>query len=151
MKRKAIVFDIDGVLLDTDFIWNEIEEKGLEGDKKWKYFYKYCNSGKIKIIQGMFYIYNLIRFYDEISLIFLFCTARNENNKEKTILKLAHHGMYCDDIYMRNENDLRSDAEVKRDLLTEIQKEYKVIAFIDDKEDNCNMAKSLGIFSLRVV
>ena len=48
MKRKAIVMDIDGVCLQTDFILDEIHSLGLKGEDKWDYFYEHCNSDRVK-------------------------------------------------------------------------------------------------------
>ena len=42
-------------------------------------------------------------------------------------------------------------SEVKREHLIEIMKEFDIIAFIDDDLQNCEMAKELGILSLRRV
>ena len=52
MKRKAIICDIDGVLLQTDFILDEIHALGLKGDEKWEYFYENCNSDRVLRMKG---------------------------------------------------------------------------------------------------
>ena len=148
MKPKAIVFDIDGVLVKSDFLLKETEELELQGDLKWDYFYNHLD--RAEIIPQMELIYKSIR-YGNPELYCLLCTARNVRSKENTLRKLAENQIACDGIYMRSECDLRSDTVVKCDLLKQIQEQYDIVAFIDDKEDNCNMAKSLGIFSLRVV
>ena len=150
MKLKAIVFDIDGVLLQTDFILKEIEEKGLIGDAKWEYFYEHCNSDRVKTIPSMVKLYNTIQT-SAYHYKMILCTARNRDNYYALVNKLKQEMISFDFIYMRKSTDYRPDTEVKRDLLKQIMEEYDVIAFIDDKEDNCQMAKELGIFSLRVV
>lgn len=149
-KPKAIVFDIDGVLLKTDFILKEIEEKGLKGDVKWEYFYEHCNSDRVKAIPNMVELYKAIQT-SAYHYIMIICTARNRDNCYALVNKLKQEVIPFDFIYMRKSNDLRSDTDVKRDLLKQIQEQYDIVAFIDDKQENCEMAKSLGIFSLRVV
>ena len=149
MKQKAIVFDIDGVLLQTDFILREIEELQLYGDLKWDYFYNHCNSDRIEVIPQMKDI--LKSLSDEYFIIL--CTARNVKNWKQTSEKLRKENLwlYIKHIYMRAEDDFRQDVEVKHDLLKQIQDNYDIIAFIDDSLANCEMAKELGITALRVV
>ena len=43
-KKLAIVLDVDGVLLKSDIIHQEIFELKLKGDNMWDYFYEHCNS-----------------------------------------------------------------------------------------------------------
>jgi hypothetical protein len=52
---------------------------------------------------------------------------------------------------MRRDNDFRPSHEVKKEHLEQIMQEYNIIAFIDDDLSNCQMAKELGIFTLRKV
>ena len=147
MKRKAIVCDIDGVLLDSSHIMQEAEDLELYGDLKWDYFYNHCNDVEV-ITETKAFILKCAETFD-----ILLSTARNENCKETTLNKLQKEGLFflsCD-IYMRSENDLRLASEVKREHLIKIMKEFDVIAFIDDDIDNCEMAKELGILALRRV
>ena len=52
---------------------------------------------------------------------------------------------------MRAENDFRSSAEVKRDiLLHDILPNYDVLLAVDDEEDNIKMFQSLGITAYKV-
>ena len=50
--EKAVVFDIDGVLLDTEYIFREILDLKLKGDAKWDYFIGHCNSDRTKPIES---------------------------------------------------------------------------------------------------
>ena len=52
MKEKAVVIDIDGVILDSSFILKEIHEKGLKGEEKWDYYYNNCNSDRVHVIDS---------------------------------------------------------------------------------------------------
>ena len=53
---------------------------------------------------------------------------------------------------MRKDDDFRPAYEVKREHIEIIRRMgYDIIAFIDDDLQNCEMAKSLGILSLRRV
>jgi len=147
MKRKAIVIDIDNCVLDTQFILDEIHKFGLKGEEKWEYFYKNCNSDRVTLMSGIKDM--LGEMYWDTPIII--STARNEKCKEATLNKLWKEGFIIPDdaIFMRSYYDLRPASEVKREHLIEIMKEFDVIAFIDDDIDNCEMAKELGILSLR--
>lgn len=149
-KPKAIVFDVDGVILQTDFILQEIHQLGLKGEGKWDYFYGKCNCDEVKPINSMVDLYKSVR-YSSNALTCIVCTARNENSRKETLLKLAECEILCDKIYMRGADDKREDTEVKRDLLKQIMEEYDIVAFIDDSLRNCEVAKDLGIMALRVV
>ncbi len=152
MKRKAIVCDIDGVLLNSQFIIEEIFKLGLKGDEKWEYFYEHCNSDRVLKMKGAIELFRQFSNSGNAPYIF-FSTARNEKCKEATLNKLWEEGFIIPDdaIFMRSYYDRRSAYEVKREHLIEIMKDYDIIAFIDDDIENCEMAKSLGILSLRRV
>ena len=146
-QQSAIVLDIDGVILDTLHVHKDIMSLNLKGDEKWEYFYNNCNSDTVTVIHGIKEFLNM--FYNKCSVIL--STARNDKCKEGTERKLRRHGIIFQDLYMRKNGDLRSSSEVKREHLTEIMKNYNILVFIDDELSNCEMAKELGIFSLRKV
>ena len=146
MKRKAIVCDIDGVLLNSSHIMQEAEDLELYDDLKWDYFYNHCNDVEVieetKKLLFLFWI-------NDVTMIF--STARNEKCSDSTLKKLAFESIFCDRIYMRKDGDLRPSYEVKREHLLKIMEEFDIIAFIDDDIENCKMAKDLGILALRKV
>lgn len=151
-KDKAIIFDIDGVLLDTSFIFEEIFELKLKGDAKWDYFMANCNSDRVSKIKGAIELYWQFSNGGHAPYIF-FSTARNEKCKEATLNKLWKEGFIIPDegLFMRKNGDYRPATEVKKEHLLEIMKKYEIIAFIDDDLANCEMAKELGVLALRKV
>lgn len=152
MKEKAIVFDIDGVMLDTAFLFEEIFKLGLKGDAMWNYFHENCNSEKVKFIKGFekFYVtLHALRASDNVKFILL--TSRNEKVREETEKKLWSICGSFDALYMRPKEDYRESHILKKEALQQIQKLYDVILFIDDDLKNCEAAKELGIYSLRKV
>ena len=146
MKPKAMILDIDGVILNTDFIFQEINELGLKGNDIWEYFYQHCNSDRVQLMQG---IEKFIWAVDEFNIII--STARSEKVRLQTSQKLTKHRILVDKMYMRNIDDLNPASCVKREHLERIMKNYDIIAFIDDDLTNCQMAKELGILALRRV
>lgn len=167
MKRKAIVCDIDGVLLDSSHIMQEAEDLELYGDLKWDYFYNHCNDVEVifetkkflDTIDSGYYVTkeNIIDGFDSYThcdrqkYVIIISTARNEKCRTATEDKLFDEHIGYDKMYMRKDGDFRSACEVKKDHLIEIMEEFDIVAFIDDDIDNCEMAKSLGILSLRRV
>lgn len=167
MKRKAIVCDIDGVLLNSSHIMQEAEDLELYGDLKWDYFYNHCNDVEVieetkkflDTIDSGYYVTkeNIIDGFDSYThcdrqkYVIIISTARNEKCKTATEDKLFDEHIGYDKMYMRKDGDLRPSYEVKREHLLKIMEEFDVIAFIDDDLQNCEMAKSLGILALRRV
>lgn len=146
-KEKAIVVDVDGVLLDSYVILKEIFDLGLKGDDMWPYFHEHCNSDRVTFIKDMFPVISSLS--NDVNIIL--STARNETCRKATEEKLKRSGLTYHSMYMREENDGRHSSEVKRDHLTAIAEDFDIIAFIDDDLGNCQMAKELGILSLRKV
>lgn len=167
MKRKAIVCDIDGVLLDSSHIMQEAEDLELYGDLKWDYFYNHCNDVEVisetkkflDTIDSGYYVtkeniidgFDSYTYCDRQKYVIIISTARNEKCRTATEDKLFDEHIGYDKMYMRKDDDFRSACEVKREHLLEIMKEFDVIAFIDDDLQNCEMAKSLGVLALRRV
>ena len=169
IKRKCIICDIDNVLLNTQFILDEIHELGLKGEDKWEYFYKNCNGDKVEVIEetkkyidtidnSLCYIkknyidgFESYKMIEQGKFVIIFSTARNEKCRVATEDKLWDEGIRWDYLYMRKQDDLRPPHEVKREHLLQIMEEFDVIAFIDDDLQNCEMAKSLGVLALRRV
>ena len=148
-KEDAVVFDVDGVLLNTEYIFKEILNLNLKGDAKWNYFMEHCNSHKTKPIKNALDLWYCLNSRYKIFI----STARNEKCKEETLLKLAESCFFTteDNLFMRKNGDYRPALEIKREHLTEIMKNFNVLLFIDDDLANCEMAKELGILALRKV
>ena len=147
--RRAIVLDLDGVILSTSHVFKELYELDLKGDAKWGYFHEHCNSDEVELMPGIRKFFTTI--YNDVPLAVIVSTARNEKVRETTISKLLKHGIIVDHLYMRKDGDYRPSPEVKKEHLQEIMNNYEVLAFIDDDITNCDMAKELGILTLRKV
>ena len=150
--KNCIVLDVDGVILNTAFLFEEISNLKLKGDAKWDYFHKECNTERVKLIPGFekFFL-NLydIKVNSNVDIILL--TSRNEKVRKDTELKLRLEGVFFDKLIMRPKNDYREAHILKKETLQDLQKEYNIIMYIDDDLNNCGAAKELGVFSLRKV
>lgn len=151
-KRKAIVLDIDGVILNTAFLFDEIQELNLKGEAMWDYFHSNCNSQKVELIEGFKDFYtNLHILRPFTGTDFILLTSRNEKTKEATIEKLNKEGIFFDEIYMRKDKDYRAAHILKKEQLQELLKEYKILLYVDDDPANCEAGKELGIMTWRKV
>lgn len=146
-KSKAIVIDIDGVILDSDLILKEIYDLKLRGDAMWSHFHSNCNGNRVTFLSN---ITSLLSSLDS-SVTVVLSTSRNECCREETEKRLHKEGLSYSELYMRPVNDCRPSSEVKREHLKDIQESYDVIAFIDDDLSNCQMAKDEGLLALRRV
>ena len=146
-KSKVIVVDIDGVILNSDSILKEIYDLKLRGDAMWSHFHANCNGGRVSFLNN---ITSLLSSLDS-SVEVVLSTSRNECCREETEKRLHEEELSYSKLYMRPANDYRSSSEVKREHLKDIQKDYDVIAFIDDDLSNCQMAKDEGLLALRRV
>ena len=149
MKKKAVILDLDGVILDTEFILREMEKLKLKGDEKWNYFCQNCNSDKVGVIENIIPFIRSLTLNDRAEIII--STARNEKVRPQTAKKLSKHKIFFTEMYMRGTNDYRDAVEVKKDHLRQIVQDYDVVCFVDDTLANCEMAKELGILSMRKV
>ena len=147
-KDEAIVIDIDGVLLDSYPILEEMLHLKLTGDKKWSYFHQHCNGPKVTFIgDKVLSLLNMLKS----SVYVILSTSRNELCREGTEARLKEENFPYDFLYMRKEGDYRLSPEVKGDHLDEILKSFDVVAFIDDDLSNCEMTRKKGILALRKV
>ena len=140
MTEKAIVIDIDGVILDSSKVLKESNDD-------WNYFDRNCNGDDVELIG------NIKPFLKALSkdIRVVISTARTEKIRPQTARKLWKYRVVFDDMYMRRIYDFRKDYEVKKDQIKAIMQKYDIVAFIDDTEKNCNIAKEFGLLSLKVM
>lgn len=147
--RRAIVLDLDGVILKTEPLFKEMYMRELKGDAMWDYFHSNCNKDDVKLVPGFKDFYRVLT--NALPLAIIISTARNEKCRQATIEKLLKEHIIFDHLYMRTDGDYRPSQEVKQEHLQDIMKNYEVVGFVDDDLNNCEMAKELGIFSMRKV
>ena len=154
---KAIIFDIDGVILKTDFILKEIEELELKDNDRWDYFHAKCNNEQVTSNKGICDLISKYLTLESISDYYvIFSTAREEVVRWQTLNKL---NSVIDGIiklgnsrlYMRKQGDTRPAYIIKQEHLKEIQEKYEVMLVFDDNLENCKMYKENGITALNII
>lgn len=88
---------------------------------------------------------------DEFSPIII--TARPEKFRAHTEKWLKEHGFLYVEMYMRDNDDLRSSPDLKRSAVKKLLDEYydpKILMAYDDRDDVLAMYKTLGINTRKV-
>lgn len=138
MKRKAIIFDIDGTLADNSHRTPWVKSK----PKNWGAYN--ATMSEDKLIKPVATLYSILRDNYEYKLII--CTGREDVYKDVTDYWLTTNEVFYDELYMRKEKDYRDDTIVKEEMLKEIQKNYEVAFVFDDRPSVCRMWRDNGLF-----
>lgn len=153
MKQKAIICDIDGVLLDTKHIFERIEHAQLTGRDKWEYFNRHANEHDVVADSRVIEI--LEAFYNKgFQIIFL--TARMYEIESETKAKIdASIGMFADKIFpylllARPMRNVESSSRVKEVWVQLLSEKYDIFCAIDDESENCEMFAKHNILTMQV-
>ena len=153
MLKKAIICDIDGVLLETKHIFEEIEKANLTGASKWDYFNRRANDHDVEVDTR---VIEVLETFANQGYKILFVTARSAEIWKQTRAKIDMAiGQYAQNIFgyslaMRGTDDFNASDCVKAELLQQIQEKYDVLFAIDDDKLNCDMFRKNNILTLQV-
>ena len=144
MKKKAIICDLDGTLLDCEHRRHFVEcEK-----KDWANF---LHPDHIKKDKFNDWCKELILAMHKHDHTILFVTGRNENVRNvtiETLLKEWHQENII--LHMRKDEDFRSDSVIKKEIYDEfIEPFYDVIFSVDDRKSVVQMWRDIGLVCLQ--
>lgn len=151
-NKKAIICDIDGCLLNTDKIFEDIEEKGLKSEEKWQYFHKNANNPAYSIKNKQ--LFCLLNKFEDLGYTIIILTARCNSIAYETgnyltngEIKLNHFPYYMGRII----GDYRPSDVIKQENLEEIigKNLFDIEFAIDDELKNWQMFQRMGIPSFR--
>ncbi|MBR2526520.1 hypothetical protein IKE67_08670 [bacterium] len=148
MDRKFIICDIDGVLIDTSWIWGFVQKYPIKDKSQvWDFFNRNCNAainGIDKVCSN--FVKNLAQ-ERECGIYFL--TARSERvaleTREVLRKRLGFDVSKCN-FSFRKESDNESSVVSKQNrlkLLKNLGYEFEVA--IDDDRNICDMYSRNGI------
>ena len=132
-KARAVLVDVDGTLANhhgirSPFEWHKVGEDTLHDEV--------CDIVKALRTAG-----------EKIVIV----SGRDAVCRTETAEWLRGNGIEYDDLFMRDEGDMRSDDIVKAEILEHgILQKYGVKMVIDDRPRVCNMWRSLGIPVIQV-
>ena len=139
MTEELVIFDIDGTLADVSGRVHHIRRK----PKNWTAF----NSGiaQDKAIHSMVRLCSIL--YDAGIRIIL-CSGRSEKNRPETMEWLARHAVNYHELLLRGDEDYRSDAVVKREILRTIDR-TKILFVVEDRSRVVEMWRAEGLVCLQ--
>ncbi len=139
MVDEIVIFDIDGTLADVSKRVHHLNKK----PKDWDAFFKGIPQDKA--------IYSMIRLCNilyEAGLNILLCSGRSEQYRPETVEWLTQQGVKYHELLLRRDQDKRSDAVVKRELLSGIDRS-KILFVVEDRKGVVEMWRSEGLVCLQ--
>jgi phosphoglycolate phosphatase-like HAD superfamily hydrolase len=139
LAEEIVIFDIDGTLADISQRVHHVRRK----PKNWKAF----NEGMAmdKAIRSMVRLCNILY---ASGLYIVLCSGRNEKNRPETIEWLSRQGVNYHELLLRKDEDFRSDAIVKREILATLDKS-RIIFVVEDRSRVVEMWRSEGLVCLQ--
>lgn len=128
---KYIIVDIDGTICDSSH-------------REWHEYDKVKDDKPIEAMQEALYVLNA--FYNIV-----YVTGRKKDSHEKTVNWLQKNiAIFEADLYMRQDNDTRPDAEVKRDIYNQHLKDLDILCVFENDIQCIKMYRELGLQCLMV-
>ncbi len=135
-QTDTIICDIDGCLLDSNWIWKDIQKLGLKDEGAFEYFNSHIADRQSQPIKE---ICELLRKFDNRATI-VFFTARCEHLRKYTWENVTIAlGTFPDAIFMRPKNNKDEPTVLKENFLKKLDSIFNVILAIDDNPDVCKM------------
>src|SRR5947207_2296468 len=124
MLAEIVIFDIDGTLADVSRRVHHLNKK----PKDWDAFFK--GIPQDKAIQSMVRLCNILY---EAGLQILLCSGRSEQYRPETVEWLTRQQVKYHELLLRRDHDRRSDAAVKREILSGIDRN-KILFVVEDRK-----------------
>ena len=139
MAEEIVIFDIDGTLADISERVHHVRRK----PKNWSAF----NAGmsQDKAIHSMVRLCNVLH---AAGIYIILCSGRNEKNRPETVDWLNKQGVNYHELLLRKDEDYRSDAVAKREILQTLDKS-KILFVVEDRSRVVEMWRSEGLVCLQ--
>jgi len=125
--QHCILVDLDGTLAHmserSPFDWKRVKEDSVD------IVVKKVSNAIVK----------------ESSMLVFICTGRDGVCLNDCIDWLDEKHIYYDKVFIRRENDMRPDWEVKEEIWRQISKDYYIAGLIDDRQQVVRRARALGL------
>jgi hypothetical protein len=144
---EAIVFDVDGTLCDVRQIRHYVEPITGESEFRANFDRFHAESIRCPAHQS---VMNVLARARTAKFKILIVTGREAKWSFLTSLWLAEKGIKPERVYMRQKGDFRPDHVIKQEILTQIEKKYRVCLAVDDREDIIAVWSDSGIPTLKV-
>lgn len=140
--NRVIVFDLDQTSLD-----------GGERNIFWYAEPKNFKAGLSGIKHDIMIepVIELMRFYHSLGDKIIIASARTETCRNQNVEWFKNQNLHFDDMYLRKENDSRSDDIIKKEMLEDIKIKWgKPFAVFEDNESVIDMYKNENIFVFEI-
>lgn len=139
---QAVIIDIDGTLADVRSIRHLLAGSIFTTSEEMLDLYHKL-AIDVPVVEPI-YIFTQQALEEDVTLFFV--TARKERYRQDTIDFLRRHEIEYHGLYMRADDDMRSDVELKKDILEKIRSQgYRVTTAFDDNPQIVEMWVSEGI------
>lgn len=133
-KPRAVIVDMDGTLVNVSSIRHYVRDipydDGETHEKRRKDFDSFHKASVL--CPAIWPTVDKVQWYWENRLDVLIVTARDRNYERYTRDWLFKYAVPYTKLFMRDVGDYRPDVDVKRDILAEIEKTWRVVHAIDD-------------------
>jgi FMN phosphatase YigB (HAD superfamily) len=161
MKQKAIIFDLDGVLVGSEKRFKRIDLDAHERkDKKafvksLEHYNADCRGDQV-IDAGVDLLVALEHVYKPDRVFFL--TARGSGGATATLNWLKSESLWAgnyqlitrpEDLENFEFSTQQDHAKYKKAVAKELMKDYDILVCVDDSELNCKAFEELGLLTLK--
>lgn len=133
---KAFIFDFDGTLCDVRSILHHIDRN----DQHLVAFHEATHTAPENEI-----VFAILNAVIEAGITPILLSARGERWRSITTEYLAQREYIPEIFHMRADDDLRTGAEVKRDILRGLSREWDIVGAIDDDPSVAQMWASENV------
>jgi phosphoglycolate phosphatase-like HAD superfamily hydrolase len=141
MKPAAVIFDVDGTLANVDPYIHLV--RGSNKD------YDAFHEASIDALPNFELVEMLNQaFFDQMHIIVV--TSRMDKWRGLTSYWLAKNDIGHHALYMRGDDDFRSDYEVKKDILLKIKKHWNITHAVDDNPSVLKLWFEYGIPTTKI-
>lgn len=138
---QAVIFDFDGTLCDVRSILHLIDRD----DPHLSAFHENTHTAPPNEK-----VFAMLREVQAAGITPILISVRGEMWRDVTEGWLAHRDYEPEFFHMRKDDDKRPHAEIKREIIAAIRKEYNIVGAVDDDPKNISMFDDESINSILV-
>lgn len=140
-KPEAIIVDLDGTLTNCDHRVHLVDQETPE----WNSFYNAMGEDELNA-----WCKRIIESFQREDVSIILITGRPSNYRDLTMEWLSRHNITYSNLYMRDHEDFRSDATIKREFYeSKVKDVYQTIFVLDDRKSVVEMWREIGLTCLQ--
>lgn len=143
LKQDIVISDLDGTLCDLSHRLHFVRDTNKKKD--WKGFFSSLTDDKVNDA-----VMKTIKKFSDTALI-VYCSGRPDTYRNETETWLKDNQAPTGPLYMRKENDFRSDVTVKQIILDfELKPKYNILFCLDDRDQVVEMYRNNSLVVFQV-